>query len=231
VLGDAPEWRREWKRRGPKVRRTGGKVLPDLHFGRDGSRPHLSISRSRYTAAMTSADVETVSILGQDSIHVGLHLAPHIARTVCSGLPASAYVLVTDTHIAALHLDSFAAEFRAALAEAGSRARLLTHVVPPGEGTKSRAGKAAIEDFMLAHACTRDTVLLALGGGVIGDLVGFVAATLCVPRASHAPPRTHARAHTACAGSGLCRCRRRCSRWSTRPSAARPRSTPPRART
>lgn len=36
--------------------------------------------------------------------------------------------------------------------------------------------KAELEDFMLEHRCTRDTVVLALGGGVVGDLVGFVSA-------------------------------------------------------
>ena len=54
---------------------------------------------------------------------------------------------------------------------------LLTHAVPAGEGTKCRAIKAEIEDFMLAHRCNRDTCLIALGGGVVGDLVGYVAAT------------------------------------------------------
>lgn len=56
--------------------------------------------------------------------------------------------------------------------------RFLEYIIPPGERSKSREGKAQIEDFMLENSCTRDTVVLALGGGVIGDLVGFVAATL-----------------------------------------------------
>ena len=57
-------------------------------------------------------------------------------------------------------------------------ARILPYVIAPGEMSKSREGKAEIEDFLLLNKCTRDTVILALGGGVIGDLVGFVAATL-----------------------------------------------------
>ncbi|KAJ1670847.1 3-dehydroquinate dehydratase (3-dehydroquinase), partial [Coemansia sp. RSA 25] len=43
--------------------------------------------------------------------------------------------------------------------------------------SKSRATKSAIEDWMFSEKCTRDTMVLALGGGVIGDLVGYVAAT------------------------------------------------------
>ena len=54
---------------------------------------------------------------------------------------------------------------------------LLTYQVPAGEGSKCRKVKAEIEDFMLQHRCNRDTCMLALGGGVVGDLVGYVAAT------------------------------------------------------
>lgn len=54
---------------------------------------------------------------------------------------------------------------------------LLTYQVPAGENSKCREVKAAIEDFMLLHRCNRDTCMIALGGGVVGDLVGYVAAT------------------------------------------------------
>ncbi|KAI0319998.1 Pentafunctional AroM protein [Amylostereum chailletii] len=128
-------------------------------------------------STMADADVYKVSILGKESIHCGFHLIPYIAATVLTSLPASTYALVTDSHIADLHLVHFEAEFREAFEKRGSKARFLTHVVPPGETSKSRQGKADIEDFLLLNRCTRDTVILALGGGVIGDLTGFVAAT------------------------------------------------------
>lgn len=54
---------------------------------------------------------------------------------------------------------------------------LLTYQVPTGENAKCRKVKADIEDFMLAHRCNRDTCVIALGGGVVGDLAGYVAAT------------------------------------------------------
>jgi len=54
---------------------------------------------------------------------------------------------------------------------------LLTFQVVAGEASKCREVKAAIEDFMLLHRCNRDTCMIALGGGVVGDLVGYVAAT------------------------------------------------------
>lgn len=129
---------------------------------------------------MAETDVYKVSILGKDSIHCGFHLAPYIARTVLDTLSASTYVLVTDTNIASLHLDAFKQGFQEELSRLGKQSRFLSQSIPPGETSKSREGKAAIEDFLLLNRCTRDTVILALGGGVIGDLVGFVAATLYV---------------------------------------------------
>lgn len=125
-------------------------------------------------------DVFKVSVLGKESIHCGFHLIPYIVHTVLSTLPSSTYVLVTDTRVAGFHLSDFEAEFTAALAKSTvePRPRFLTHLIPPGETSKSRQGKAEIEDFLLENACTRDTVLLAVGGGVVGDLVGFVSATL-----------------------------------------------------
>jgi pentafunctional AROM polypeptide len=122
-------------------------------------------------------DILKVSILGRDSIHCGFHLAPYIVHTVLTTLPASTYVLVTDTNVAQFHLTLFQEEFASRLPAAK---RFLHHIIAPGETSKSREGKAAIEDFLLLNRCTRDTVILALGGGVIGDLVGFVAATLYV---------------------------------------------------
>ena len=130
---------------------------------------------------MAETDIYKVSILRKDSIHCGFHLVPYIAHTVLDTLPASTYVLLTDTNIARLHLDAFQKEFKEEFTRLGKQSRFLTHTIPPGETSKSRDGKAAIEDFLLLNKCTRDTVVLALGGGVIGDLVGFVAATLCAP--------------------------------------------------
>lgn len=133
---------------------------------------------------MAVTDVLKVSILGKESIHCGFHLIPYIAQTVLSTLPSSTYILITDTNVANFHLSTFDQEFADAIgnlpASPAARPRFLRHVIAPGETSKSREGKADIEDFLLLNRCTRDTVIMALGGGVIGDLVGFVAATLYV---------------------------------------------------
>ncbi len=51
--------------------------------------------------------------------------------------------------------------------------------IPHGEISKSRQMKAFLEDQLFAQGCGRDTCLISLGGGVVSDLVGFVAATFC----------------------------------------------------
>jgi shikimate kinase/3-dehydroquinate synthase len=50
-------------------------------------------------------------------------------------------------------------------------------VVPPGEGTKSMDYAIKIYDFLVKHRAERDDIIIALGGGMVGDLAGFVAAT------------------------------------------------------
>lgn len=124
-----------------------------------------------------SLDVEKLSILGSDSIRLGFHLIPYIVQTVLATLPASTYVLVTDTTLAKLHLDTFQATFTDAFNKTSNNPRFLSYQVSPGEQSKSRQAKEEIEDFLLRQRCTRDTVILALGGGVVGDLTGFTAAT------------------------------------------------------
>jgi pentafunctional AROM polypeptide len=139
----------------------------------------MTLAMANY-AAETKTDIKKVSILGKDSIHCGFHLIPYIVETVLGTLQASAYVLITDSHVAKFHLNKFEDEFSKQIRSNNLQSRFITHVIQPGETSKSREGKADIEDFLLQKACTRDTVILAVGGGVIGDLVGFVAATLFV---------------------------------------------------
>ncbi|KAK4055664.1 hypothetical protein OIV83_000210 [Microbotryomycetes sp. JL201] len=128
--------------------------------------------------AAAATAIDKVSILGHETIHCGFHLIPYIVDTVTRTLPSSTYVLFTDSNLARLYLAEFEHAFANATAasNADDKPRWLSHVIAPGEQSKSRETKAELEDFMLAHRCTRDTVVLALGGGVVGDLVGFVAA-------------------------------------------------------
>lgn len=124
-----------------------------------------------------SAGVTTVRILGKDAIKVGYDLIPEITSDILQNLPSSTYVLITDTNIGPRYLPHFEAAFAENAAKYSPEARLLTYAIPPGEYSKSRATKAEIEDWMLSEKCTRDTLVIALGGGVIGDMIGYVAAT------------------------------------------------------
>lgn len=49
--------------------------------------------------------------------------------------------------------------------------------IPAGEKSKTREMKESLENQMLRHRCTRDTLCIALGGGVVGDLTGYLAST------------------------------------------------------
>ena len=127
---------------------------------------------------MDSTDPTKVPILGKESIIVDFQLwQGYVAEDLLSNLPSSTYVLITDTNISPLYVPSFRTSFQDESSKISSDARLLVYEIPPGETSKSRETKAEVEDWMLSQKCTRDTVIIALGGGVIGDLVGYVAAT------------------------------------------------------
>ena len=125
----------------------------------------------------------TVPILGKDSIIVDYGLWRHfIVNDILRNIPSSTYVLICDSNLAKLDcVSQFKTRFDTERESLGKRAedtRLLIYDrVKPGETSKSRRTKAEIEDWLLQQGCTRDTVILALGGGVMGDLIGFVAAT------------------------------------------------------
>jgi 3-dehydroquinate synthase len=80
--------------------------------------------------------------------------------------------VVSDEHVAALHGEALQENLRAS----GLRPVLIT--LPPGEATKSWRHFAETCDAILAARVERGDVVLALGGGVIGDLAGFCAASV-----------------------------------------------------
>jgi len=124
-----------------------------------------------------SSIVTAVQILGKDTIKVGYDLTDTITADILQNLTSSTYVLITDTNLAPLYLPAFESSFNRNAAKYSPEARLLSYIIPPGEYSKSRSTKAEVEDWMLSEKCTRDTVVIALGGGVIGDMIGYVAAT------------------------------------------------------
>jgi shikimate kinase/3-dehydroquinate synthase len=79
--------------------------------------------------------------------------------------------IVTNTTVAALYLEPL----QRSLAASGKE--IITIVLPDGEQYKNWSSLMQIFDALLTHKCDRKTTLMALGGGVIGDLTGYAAAS------------------------------------------------------
>ncbi len=98
-------------------------------------------------------------------------LAPHLLAALGEHVGAAAHraAIITDTNVGPHHAAAAAAALRA-----------LDPVVltmPAGEEHKTRDTWARLTDELLAHGFGRDSIVVALGGGVVGDVAGFVAAT------------------------------------------------------
>jgi 3-dehydroquinate synthase len=93
------------------------------------------------------------------------------ADAIVVEFPGSRVVVVSDARVARIVTPRF-------LARLGARGvRALRVTFPAGESHKTRETKAAIEDRLAGAGIGRDAVVAAVGGGVTGDLAGFVAAT------------------------------------------------------
>ena len=84
---------------------------------------------------------------------------------------AQSALIVTNTTVGPLYAD------RLAQALAGKYAAVHTMVLPDGEAHKTWQTLNLIFDALLTHGCDRKTVMYALGGGVVGDMTGFAAAS------------------------------------------------------
>ena len=109
-------------------------------------------------------------------IHVGSGLlarAGELLKPLLSENKAKGVVpVVTDSHVAELHLP----RLLEGLARCGIEARAI--VMPPGEVSKSFAGLEKLSGALLDMGVDRKGLVIALGGGVIGDLTGFAAGVL-----------------------------------------------------
>ena len=106
-----------------------------------------------------------------DSIAIGSGFLARLPEVRKKDYPASSYIIIADAKTKNL----FGKRLLLGLRQAGCKALLLS--VPVGEGSKSQKRKTSLEEAMLKAGIDRRGVVLALGGGVIGDLAGFVAAT------------------------------------------------------
>jgi 3-dehydroquinate synthase len=103
-------------------------------------------------------------------IHIGEHLLTD-AALVAPHLDLPKVAIVTNTTVAPLYLRQFSEALRALGVE------VISIVLEDGERYKDWVTLNRIYDVLLERRCERKTTLIALGGGVIGDLAGFAAAT------------------------------------------------------
>jgi 3-dehydroquinate synthase len=114
--------------------------------------------------------IETVAVrLGDRTydILIGAGLVAQAGEEISKRLPGIRTAIVTDANVAASHLASLVAS----LDRSGVGSTVIK--LPPGEKTKSFDALQKVVDVILAARLERGDAVIALGGGVIGDLAGF----------------------------------------------------------
>ena len=104
-------------------------------------------------------------------VQVGAGTLSSLAALLPRLCPAHRYAIITDDRVRGLYGERLVE----VLTDAGLRIELFSF--PEGEARKTREMWAALSDRMFATGIGRDAAIIALGGGVVGDLAGFVAAT------------------------------------------------------
>jgi 3-dehydroquinate synthase len=113
------------------------------------------------------APTTTIAASGYNVL-LGAGMLDRVEAIVRSVAPAYRYAVITDHTVGALYGDQVSRQF-------GGSASIFS--IPPGELHKNRDSWATLTDRLLDSGFNRDTTVIALGGGVVGDLAGFVAAT------------------------------------------------------
>lgn len=105
------------------------------------------------------------------SVQIGANLLASLGALLRPRSQAARTTIITDMTVGPLYLEKACEGLR----QAGFEARTIT--VPAGEPSKSLAQLSAVYDQLAAHHHGRDEPIIALGGGVVGDLAGLAAAT------------------------------------------------------
>jgi 3-dehydroquinate synthase len=139
--------------------------------------PRASAARFPYHAHVNdSSGPILLHTPGSDAQTCEIHVAPGLLASVGTAVRkvsrAARVMVVTDSTVAPLHLAPLASSLEAAGFQP------VVHVLPAGEAHKHPATLLPAYERFLSAGIDRQTPLLALGGGVVGDMAGFVAATL-----------------------------------------------------
>ncbi|MBV8667242.1 MAG: 3-dehydroquinate synthase [Burkholderiaceae bacterium] len=131
-------------------------------------------SSSMSTPQNTQANSHTVTLqvdLGERSYPIVIGPGRLTDSGWCKHVAGERVAVVTNTTVGPLYLETV----RKTLEAAGKR--VTSVVLPDGEEEKNWNSLMLIYDALLREQCDRKTTLIALGGGVIGDMTGFAAAT------------------------------------------------------
>ena len=117
--------------------------------------------------------MRTVSVKASRSYEVKISrdLLKTVGAEAAALMKGRAAAIVSDSNVAPLYLE----QTKASLESAGFRT--CSFVFPAGEGSKNGQTYLELLEFLAEHQITRSDTLVALGGGVVGDLTGFAAAT------------------------------------------------------
>jgi 3-dehydroquinate synthase len=118
----------------------------------------------------TAHELARVVDAGTYRVTIGAGLRHELGGLVAAAAPAHHYAVISDDDVASHYAP-------AALAELTRHGRATLHRMHAGEAHKTRETWSRLTDDLLAAGCGRDTTVVALGGGVVGDVAGFVAAT------------------------------------------------------
>jgi len=139
--------------------------------------PHLNPlpSRKRKLGSQLKADDDVACVVETATqsypVFVGYGLLDKLGEKMKKAALSGTATIISDENVFSLYGSKVGGILKNASFGVNS------FVVPPGEETKSMDYAIKIYDFLVEHRAERDDIIIALGGGMVGDLAGFVAAT------------------------------------------------------
>jgi len=134
-----------------------------------------NLAESASPSAQSSIDKDIACLVKTATqsypVFVGYGLLDKLGEKMKKAALSGTATMISDENVFSL----YGSKIEGILKDAGFAVN--SFVVPPGEETKSTDYAIKIYNFLVEHRAERDDIIIALGGGMVGDLAGFVAAT------------------------------------------------------